>query len=848
MTCKLGVCLKLATVALAVSGVMASHASDSNHYEFNAFIDFTDPNDEATYDELDIWLDDLSPPVPAIRALIAIQHIEGMTPNTDIAKVGMSAQFSSLVNTGDIHLSEQQSVSIEANAGVKLRLPNMSEINGKNWMYVVERPGNPAAIVPSAIASGLHNVKIFQIGMLTLQGEAANAGTIAVDVSFDAKLSATSVWDFDTDNVAPTQEELDATLGDKNLCDWDLTPEVRSVARVDAQIQAVGMQAVGSFLGHASAVNSGTIDIGAFITRTDETHKEINWGSVQSDIHMSKTGNSNVTLDVTRDESNITAETHMSGNALAAGMYATTLDLKPEVPEENPEAPEENPEGEIARINDSCLDCGDLVEIVDPIHVDLINTGTIRIAASKEFTAVGMAAVAQNNDIISMTNLGTIDLTKAQGNFVHQLYAEIEDAGQVEVGDWLLHLGMQENEKGNHITPFAIRMAENATGGLSFKEGASLILVPGKASDLDNPVSLGTMVAQYDANGNPMTDTPNITGQFDTIRTGSRMLSVSSDTSQGFNNISVTFDVHPEKALGTDVRSMAMGSNVNALMTLRGLTAQTDFAKAEGWHWQAMPWYVNADTDSRNGYEAKGGGAVLQGAVTWGETKDWNASGYFAVAHENLTADSNAASGSSTKVGLGLALKRQFGEITHVGARFDYGFDDTDWQLVDNLGRDKAGADSDYWYAEVNAGIEWPIADDHLIGAGVAFGWLHLKQDGFTSTTLGTGSVRYDDETLETGVATLEAHWKGKFEVAGFDIAPTVSIAGTYFTDNGFETSFSYLDHRYSAKDEVSDFLTTATVGVGFGKDNMTMSVYGSQRWGSDYSAQSVNARVSWRF
>ncbi len=130
----------------------------------------------------------------------------------------------------------------------------------------------------------------------------------------------------------------------------------------------------------------------------------------------------------------------------------------------------------------------------------------------------------------------------------------------------------------------------------------------------------------------------------------------------------------------------------------------------------------------------------------------------------------------------------------------------------------------------------------------ISAGWLSFRQDGFSTQTFGTGFVRYESETLNTGLLSLEYFWKAGFEVDGYTIRPVASLSGTYLTDRDFETQFTYFGERYQVCGKIDGFFTTASIGVGFGFPKWSFDVSASQQWSANSLTTQLDLRSVWRF
>ena len=475
-------------------------------------------------------------------------------------------------------------------------------------------------------------------------------------------------------------------------------------------------------------------------------------------------------------------------------------------------------------------------------NVSLINNGTIFINTDENYNAAGIVAQVAQDGKIFASNMGKIDLSNAKGKITHQFYGRIKDNGQIEIGDWLLDLNDIQN-----IVPFALAVDENGGGvnKISFAEGASLYLVPKELTGQTSTIELGTLFGRYTQDDQFVADTEYVNGVFDQFATTSYMTDVKV-TGADMNHLIATVSVSPEKSLGHQSRYLIMTGDINTLLSLKSLTHQPQhLTQDKEWEITVLPWYIDYRDSSNMGFDSDGGGLVLRASNRF---DNLDTTLYLATAKENADSHNQTVRDDIKRYGIGAALRYRFNDFWNIGLRFDAGMGDNELSVSDKFGSDDVNSDSTYLYTEANINLNYPITTEQTLGMNVSVGYLKNHHDGFTIDTLGSGNIHYASDSLDTTVFNTAFNWKGNFDVDGYKILPFVSFDVTYLTAPEFKTSFNYVSNRFVANDEIDDCFADATVGIGFSKDNLSLEVFASQRWGSDLSSRVFNAKFGYKF
>ena len=85
-------------------------------------------------------------------------------------------------------------------------------------------------------------------------------------------------------------------------------------------------------------------------------------------------------------------------------------------------------------------------------------------------------------------------------------------------------------------------------------------------------------------------------------------------------------------------------------------------------------------------------------------------------------------------------------------------------------------------------------------------------------------------------------------EIDGYQVFTSAGLNAVYLTDSQFDTVFTYLDSRFKAEGEMTDWMSTLGVSAGFTKDRISLEFAGGYSVGRDLSALRLNARLSYQF
>lgn len=782
---------------------------------------------------------------------------------------GLLAQGDSVVNTGVISHRIDEKVSASADATMKLHVGVVEHgkyYGGESWKMdhwnIPNQLGGEVAFLPYFDYTYRQDVVLAATGITVEGGTGENRGRIDIGASLHADLSARAAFEFSTKQSVPTEEQVKAH-GEDGFApiDWIFTPKVSSKAVVQLTMTLAGMSARSIPGVAATAVNSGEIVVDGRVTRTTEI-EEPSLKGVENFKAEDDTGHY---IALTFDTSRLTASAGFNGTAEVFGMVGSSGVEKEEEEGQTPVVPGGDTLRTLRRTSavpsaegDGSSESGESGEddepelpAAPPAPVYLINNGTITLSASGGFVGAGIAAYAYDSGTVWVQNHGRIDVSGIDVSDVedgrrHQFVGSIEDSGTVVMGDWLLSTDDLRNDD---IVPLALSVGKDATGKLTFAPGATLMIVPLHRDDLEGELTLNPVLGVYDADdvfSTNLSEASGIEGTFAAVGTGSTMLSLAggSPDLDRLNNLTVSFAVHPERSLGTDVRDMSFTAHWGAVHSALTLTGRGGRSGEAGL--TLIPWYGNLQTSGRRGFEASGGGLILKAATAWGERDAWYGSAHVGLAHRSVDGDHGTAEASVTHTTVGAALSRRLGERFEAGARFEFGRESADWTVHDLAGSSEASPDVTSFYGDVHVGASVELTDAQTLTGRVAFGWMKMKQDAFDLNTFGTGFVAYDAGTVETPVVSLEADWRMETDVSGYRVVPRVGVGLTYLTDPEWDADFAYLGHRYEADGELDHLWTTLTAGFAFGRGPWSIGLEGTGRWSSASSGFGMNARLRW--
>ena len=749
--------------------------------------------DFVTEEFLDEWevSIDFESSMESYSPVVAEQEFHGSIDNL---QEGMSVVFDQGKNQGTISLNQNTDIDLDVRLNGQFNVP---ETWYGDWMPASGCFVPYSNIVPSYLYSARADALTSIIGMSVWGGLIDNSGEINLNSTIDINLSAQTQMTLTTDNIRPT----DTSVNLEDSYTWKINPLLITSAYVVADLSLVGMRAEDYFGIDSMAVNNGDISISAHLNRTDTTSADYK-NEIGSFEVVFDNGNT-LTVDT---EGILDASTEVYGTAFASAMlgYASTA------------------------------------------TTSLINNGNIRISASPEYTAIGLTASVDQTGTVYVSNRGQIDLSQAQSQYKHELYAILADDGQVVMGDWLLSLDYLDQ-----YVPFAI-LSDSATFGqggssrLSFAKNSTLYLKPTDSKQLNTDLSLGTLFGEYSSDGSSMSASlDKVDGFFSKIESASNMVDLKISGPDA-NHLSANLAVNAEKSLGHQSNYMTLTGDLNALLSLRAMTVGGDYAPSEeSTRVSVKPWYFSLNDQSSFGFDSKGGGVIVN-TETFKE--GYRLGGYWAVAKENSDSDNNLIKADGTRFGVGLALSRELGDRFSIGGRLDLGKNNSDWTMREKFGSDKAGIDSQYIYGEIHSQVSYALSDVHAIGAIASVGYLHDKQDSFNVETLSTGRVHYDNSTLDTFLVRLGAQWNTLQEIDGKKVFSIVSLDTVYLTDPEFSTKFTYLDSHFKAKNEVSDWISTLRAGVGFSGDHLSLEVSAAASVGDNLKSVGLNGKISYLF
>lgn len=773
---------------------------------------------------------------------------------TSAAWGGMITFADSISNSGTLSARADRNVSVTAKGSMNFHVGIFEgkDALGKDVVMdhwnICNETSPKMELVPGLNYTYRQDLIVNLIGMSVNGGIAENHGRIelAADVRTDLKSHAS--FEFSTEQRKPTEEEVKDHAAQTHVpLEWTIKPAMRVLAEAYLDVNLTGMTGRAGTILPAAIVNTGSITIDGRLSRTDTVTIDKNLNDFEDFKESIMSNNNEHYIAVKVDCSEVKAETLVEGNFRISGMHGVSgSERKPptDEPLDSSEDESDSPE-----------------EGFRPAPVVIVNTGTITLSGSEEFTTAGVFAEAKEQGSVLVENRGRIDVSEAEGPVSHQFYGSITGSGHIVMGDWVL---MTDDLREDAVTPLALRRESEASGTLSFLPGATLMLIPSKPQDLDGPVKLGPVFGTYDEKGDfEKSSLEGIEGSFSAIATGSTMLAVS--TEGNLNNLAATFTVRPEDALGRDMRRMGLTSHLGALLSVLSMTdargmddgAAVGIGVDDGQSAvdgrlgvTILPWYENLQVDATggHGFDAKGGGVILEAHTRWGAADDWRASAHVGVAHRKLNADNGRADASATHTTVGAEISKALGDVVALGARVEVERETADWTVRDILGVGEASPDVTSLYADIHADAAWQLTPEQKADVRVAVGWLKVKQDAFELTTLGTGRVDYDAGEVETPVLSVDAGWRMTTEVAGYTVEPHVRVGVTYLTDADYSTDFAYLAHRYQLTDEVDDLYGTLAAGLAFGRGNWTLGLSGVGRVSGDTTAYGLNARATWRW
>ena len=721
--------------------------------------------------------------------VVGHQDFQGVT---QYVKSGPSIFLDSFVNNERIEFKQNSDIDIDVHLSAEFNVPKT--LHG-DWRLSSSRLGLTSVLTPTysywVRADAITNV----IGLNTSAGYIQNNGKIDLSSQIHSQLSAESRMYLTTDNVRPNDPGLE--IDDSYI--WKISPTIEAKAYVEADISLVGMRAQDYLTFGSAAVNNGEITISGLVERKETTSSYFD--DQIGSFEMRFDNGHVLTVDTA---GTVEAHTQWDGSARAFGL----LGLSSTAP------------------------------------VSLINNGSIEITTSEEYTAAAFAASADNDGAVHVSNRGDIDLSNSRTRFKHELYANLSGNGRVVMDDWLLSLDYLDQ-----FVPFAIvvnseRSAE-ANAKLSFAPESTLFLKPTQSQQLDRDLNLGTLIGTYTDSQTISSDLTHVEGFFPSIEGASHMLDLKYSGTDA-NHLTARLTVNSEKSLGHGARFMALTSDFNALMTLQALTAPPiELTEAEGPKVTLKPWYYSLNDKSDLGFNTDGGGLVIS---TETQKDGYGFKGYWAVAKEKSEADNDFINADGSRYAMGLALNYFVNDTFSVGLRADVGKNRSDWEFKEKFGSDSETVESQYLYTEAHTSVSYPITDTQTLSAAAAVGYLRQKQDGFDVTTLSTAGVSYEKGKSDSFLLKLGAQWDMDKEIDEYQVFTSAGLNAVYLTDSQFDTVFTYLDSRFKAEGEMTDWMSTLGVSAGFTKDRISLEFAGGYSVGRDLSALRLNARLSYQF
>ena len=745
-----------------------------------------DFNTEEFQDKWDMSID-LEFPQISFFDMPVVQNFYGVT---EYVKSGPSIYLENYINDERIEFNQNADIDIDVRLSAKFNVP-ITENGDWKLFPPLEGESSVWTLAPSYFYLVRTDAVTNVIGLNTLAGYIQNDGEINLSSQIHSQLSAETHMYLTTDNVKPTYIEDSYT--------WEIHPTIESTAYVYADLSLVGMRAQDYLTFGSAAVNNGEITISGLVDRKETTSSYFDdqIGSFEMNFdndHVLKVDTAGT----------VEAHTQWYGSGLAIGLLGFS----------------------------------------STAPVSLINNGSIEITTSEEYTAAAFAASADNVGAVYVSNRGDIDLSGAGTRFKHELYANLSGNGRVVMDDWLLSLDYL-----NQFVPFAIvvnseRSAE-ANAKLSFAPQSTLYLKPTESQQLDTDLNLGTLIGTYTDSQTISSDLTHVEGFFSSIEGASHMLDLKWSGADA-NHLTARLTVNPEKSLGHGSRFMALTSDLNALMTLQALTAPTiKLSEAEGPKVTLKPWYYSLNDRSDLGFNSDGGGLVVS---TETQKDGYRFAGYWAVAKESSESDNDFINADGSRYALGLALNYFINDTLSLGLRADIGKNRSDWDFKEKFGSDSETVDSQYLYTEAHTTLSYSITDSQALSATAAVCYLRQKQDGFDVTTLSTGRVSYDEGKSDSFLLKLGAQWDMDKEIDGYQVSTSAGLNTVYLTDSQFDTTFTYLDRRFKAKGEMTDWMSTLGVSAGFTKDRVSLEFAGGYSVGRDLSSLRLNARLSYQF
>lgn len=773
--------LSLAVFMALVAPMTVNAAQYSQTYDFNT---------EEFKDDWEMAIN-LEPSQISFNNMSVRQNFQSVT---EYVRNGTSIFFNTYVNDELIKFNQNLDIDIDLFFSVNFNVPATPE---GNWQLFPQPEGYSPVwrFGPNYFylvrADAITNI----IGLNTWAGYIQNNGKIDLSSQIHSQLSAEARMHLTTDNVRPTDTSLD--IGDSYT--WEIHPTIQATAYVVADLSLVGMRAQDYLTFGSAAVNNGEITISGLVDRKETTlsHFDDDIGSFEMKFdngHLLK-------VDTT---GTVEANTQWYGSGMAIG----------------------------------------LLGLSSTAAVSIINNGTIKIAASQEYTAAALAASADNDGAVYASNRGDIDLSDARTRFKHELYANLSDNGRVVMDDWLLSLNYLDR-----FVPFAIVVdsdrSSEANAKLTFAPESTLYLKPTMSHQLDTDLNLGTLIGTYTDSQTISADLTHVEGFFPSIEGASHMLDLKWSGPDA-NYLTARLTVNPENSLGHGSRYMALTSDLNALMTLQALTdSAIRLSEAEGPKVTLKPWYWSLNNQSDLGFNSDGGGLVVS---TETQKDGYRFAGYWAVAKEQSESDNDWMDADGTRYALGLALNYYVNDFLSTGIRADIGKNRSDWDFKEKFGSDSKTLDSQYLYTEAHTRLNYPITETQTLSAAAAVGYLRQKQDGFDITTLSTGGVSYEKGKSDTFLLKLGVQWDMNQEIDGYRVLTSAGLNTVYLTDSQFDTAFSYLGTRFKAEGEMTDWMSTLGVSAGFTKDRVSLEFAGGYSVGQDLKALRLNARMSYQF
>ena len=319
-------------------------------------------------------------------------------------------------------------------------------------------------------------------------------------------------------------------------------------------------------------------------------------------------------------------------------------------------------------------------------------------------------------------------------------------------------------------------------------------------------------------------------------------VSLTSDETD-WRRVRLRFATEKASALVDEAGGFGLHTNANfsSFLSARNIPGIRDYSENPGWHWELTPWSLKYSYEGIRATDASGGDAVLRALAVMGDDRQWVFKGYVTASHENLQNFYAGQNATSSLLGAGMSVRRDFAKNTHFRLRADYGYSSAERSLSSADADDEDPQALQYLYGEALLGAELPLGRVHAVGAELAGGWLRVEHlDGKRDAD--------SDSMRLAGAFFARAYWNSSFRFARTDWTSSAHLKATYLTDPSFASEFEYLNRRFGSYDEKNRMYARAGLGIGLERKYWSLRFDAAHERSGDYTEYALSTSAQWRF